>query len=168
LLGDEFPAMRQVYFSFPLVTVREEFRENRVIDELSRTDDVENEDAGELDGEDSDYTEETLSTWHQEQKPEEDQTFLQMDLELGTKTNIRGKTARETESGDQDFVSIQASSRKSAQQDYTSKSILEEESKGAGLKRENSAFGKANLHALPIFKDAVQPSSNDWAAYEEL
>ncbi len=44
---------------------------------------------------------ESFSTWHRENKNNENENFLRFELESGTKTNMMGDTARESEDGDQ-------------------------------------------------------------------
>src|SRR5699024_2404347 len=98
---------------------------NTLFDELTRTDDVANKDKEEMRQDHQEYFDETFSTWHQENKNKtRQQTFLQMDLDVGTKTNLKVGNARETESGDQAFATAQGTSEKSNRKDYSELALL--------------------------------------------
>lgn len=160
--------MKHVYFTFPLASVDSAWRERSLFDELTRTDDLANEDLEELDSDKSDYTDEQFSTWHRENKNDErKQSFLQMDLDVGTKTNLQGGTARETESGDQAFGAAQGSARQSKQQDYSELETLDDRDDG-GSQADDVKYGVANVDALALWKDAHAPSANDVAAYDDV
>src|SRR5699024_5397205 len=99
----------------------------------------------EVDQEKNEYFDETFSTWHRENKNEEqNQTFLQFDLERGTKTDILGGGARETEDGDQAMGSIQGSSGESNQKDYSKLETLEKKETKKGKSSTESPNGEEN------------------------
>lgn len=160
--------MKHIYFTFPIASVDEKWRERSLFDELTRTDDVANKDVEELDPDKNDYIDEEFSTWHRENQNEDrQQSFLQMDLDVGTKTNIKGQTARETESGDQVFGTAQGSARMAKQQDYSKLEALENRDEEAGQKSD-AKYGEANIDAVAIFKEAKQPSAEDVASYDDV
>src|SRR5699024_1812945 len=121
------------YFIFPIASIND-YTRNSLFDELTRTDPLTNDDLEEGDKEKNEYIDETFSTWHRENKNEDrKQTFLQIDLEQGTKTDLLGGGTRETEEGDQAMASIQGASGESEQKDYSKLDTLEkEEAKQAG------------------------------------
>src|SRR5699024_2643043 len=85
------------YFVFSIAYIND-YTRNTLFDELTRTDPLTNDDVEEVDKEKNEYIDETFSTWHRENKNEDrKQTFLQFDLEQGTKTDLLGGGTRETE-----------------------------------------------------------------------
>ncbi|MBU5468495.1 VWA domain-containing protein [Virgibacillus sp. MSJ-26] len=156
------------YFIFPIAHINI-YTRNNLFDELTRTDPLANDDLEEVDKEKSDYIDETFSTWHRENKNEDrKQTFLQFDLEQGTKTDLLGGGTRETEEGDQAMASIQGASGESEQKDYSKLDTLEKkESKQAGHQSE-SPFGEENKHAVAIVKHAEVPTEQDKHDYDEV
>jgi len=163
-----FSELTNQYFSYPITRETVGSNERTVFDELMRTDDVENEDYAEM-NEESDASDERLETWHDEQAPtEQNQSFLQMDLELGTKTNLKGETARQTESSDQVFATAQGTSKKSAQEDYSERKTLEDYEAEEQAEQQSALYGKENIHAVPIVKEATMPSTDEEQRYETL
>src|SRR5690625_437687 len=163
-----FSDLTNKYFSYPITREIVESNSRTVFDELTRTDDVENDDYAEM-NEESDASDERLETWHDKQAPtEQKQTFLQMDLELGTKTNIKGETARQTESGDQVFATAQGTSQRSAQEDYSDRKTLEDYEQEEQTEQKSALYGKENIHAVPIVKQATVPSTEEEQMYEAV
>ena len=159
--------MINTHFTFPILQWDEYFREQTLFDELTRTDDVANDDVAKMDPEKSDYDDETFSTWHHESEdPGRQQTFLQMDLDVGTKTNLSGGSARETESGDQAFASVAGMSRQSKQSDYSKRSALERQREQAAMKGHHTHYGIENVRATKIIKHAKQPTKADKLIYD--
>jgi len=167
-LASSVSDMKHVYFTFPIYNVNEDWLENSLFYELTRTDDLANFDKEELDPEKNEYIDETLSTWHREnENSDRQQTFLQMDLDVGTKTNLTGGTARETESGDQVFGAAQGHSRQAGQKDYSKLESLDrhEESQHTG---KPAPYGLANIKANRIDQYASNPTIQQTKDYEDI
>lgn len=78
-----------------------------------RVEDLANDDTQLIDDdENKNKMDESFSTWHRENKNNENENFLRFELESGTKTNMMGDTARESEDGDQALGSVQGTSQK--------------------------------------------------------
>lgn len=160
--------MKTTYFTPPIVKLDETVRENTLFDELTRTDDVSSYTFEQLDEDDQDYTDETFSTWHDEHKNEgRKETFLQMDLEVGTKTNLLGGEARETESGDQAFATAQGTARQSKQKDYSKLESLTDYDEDTGNKS-NAPYGEDNINAIKQVKWATTPTTENIEQYETV
>src|SRR5699024_7237309 len=97
--------------------------------------------------------------------------FLQAELDVGTKTNIRGGAARETEDADQAMGSVQGASGESSQNDYSDvESLDKQENKQSGSESEqsdNKTYGEENKHAVAIDKEATAPTDDDKALYQK-
>lgn len=168
-LDDEFLQLNRLYFAFPIRDMEQVLPGRRTKEQLKRTDDLENKDLSEEEAE-SDFFDERLESWHQEAAPNDQrQSFLQMDLELGTKTKRRGKTARQTESGDQVFATAQAAARKTKQTDYTKFSSAEEKTDETLTSSSKEApYGRENLNALALWQKAEEATSDNIRAYAEV
>ncbi|MEN1968792.1 VWA domain-containing protein [Lentibacillus sp. N15] len=169
LVEHEYTDMVNDYFTFPIAHI-ESLSKNTLFDELTRTDELANQDLEDVDEENNDYFDEPFSTWHREnQNSDRKQNFLQFELEVGTKTNIRGGNARETEDGDQATASVQGTAGKSEQNDYSEiESLEKQENKQPGEKASDSSYGEANKHAVAIEKNAIAPSEADRALYRQF
>lgn len=165
-VAHQYKDMINTYFVFPIFNWEQIYRSDTLFDELTRTDDVVNEDENQVNDEENEYDDETLSTWHHESKDQQ-QTFLQMDLEVGTKTNLKGGGARETDSGDQAFASVQGSSGKSKQQDYSKLEALSEQTEKKAGNQTDAPYGEDNKDAIAIYKEADEPTSDDLYTYDE-
>lgn len=169
LLPKEFQQLHKLYFAFPIQDFHELSPVKTIADQLKRTDDVENQDLSDEEAE-SDYFDECLESWHQESTPsEKQQSFLQMDLELGTKTGRKGKTARQTESADQVFATAQGAARRSKQKDYDKLLAAEEETREsfAGSNKD-FPYGRENTQAVALWQKAKAPSQEEGLAYQEI
>src|SRR5699024_2005999 len=156
------------YFSFPIAYIGK-FEKNTLFDELTRTDELVNEDMEDVDEENNEYIDEQFSTWHREnENSDRKQTFLQFELDVGTKTNIMGGGARETEEGDQAMGTIQGASGQSDKNDYSELESLEkkEEANQDGGSGEN-VYGEDNKDAVAIEKEAQSPSYDDREQYQQ-
>ena len=166
LLSDQYKDMINDYFAFPIFRWNESYERNTLFDELTRTDDVANHEHERVDSDNHEYIDETFSTWHRENKnTERKQTFLQMDLEVGTKTNLKGGGARETESGDQAFATAQGTSGKSKQRDYSQHETLEkyeEQQAGQG----EAPYGDENINATIMIKEPDVPTDEEQMLYD--
>lgn len=167
-LSNKYSDSINEYFVFPIAHINQ-YTRHTLFDELTRTDPLANEDIQKVDKDKSEYIDETFSTWHRENKNEDrKQTFLQFDLEQGTKTDLLGGGTRETEEGDQAMASIQGASGESEQKDYSQLDTLEKkESKQAGH-QSDSPYGDENKHAVAITKNATPPSPIEERNYDEL
>src|SRR5690625_1035207 len=155
-LADAYEDMSNMYFAFPIFQWEETYKRNTLFDELTRTDDVANEDHEEVDQDNNEYTDETFSTWHHENENEDrKQNFLQMDLDVGTKTNLEGGGARDTESSDQAFATAQGMSGKSDQKDYSKRETLDKQRDKKAGTQSDAPYGEDNIHAIAITKDAT-------------
>lgn len=167
-LDDSYRDAMKEYFIFPIAHI-ELMTKNNLFDELTRTDALKNDEMQELDPEKNDYEDETFSTWHRENKNEDqNQSFLQFDLEQGTKTDMLGGGARETEDGDQAMASVQGASGKSEQNDYSKLESLDKQESNEGTPSSESPYGEANKHASIHIKDPKTPSEQDKEDYAEM
>ncbi|MFC4559778.1 vWA domain-containing protein [Virgibacillus kekensis] len=166
-LDEQYTDMINTYFAFPISSV-EKFEMNTLFDELTRTDELENEDQEEVDQDDSEYIDEKFSTWHREnQNSDRKQTFLQFELEVGTKTNIMGGGTRETEDADQAMGTIQGASGQSKKNDYSDVESLEKQAEKQTGQSAETPYGEENRNAVAIDKPAELPSTDDELAYRE-
>lgn len=166
-LNNHYQDVNNIYFTFPIFKWEEAYERNTLFDELTRTDDLANQDTEDITQDDNEYLDETFSTWHREnENADRKQTFLQMDLEVGTKTNLKGGDARETESGDQAFATAQGTSGKSKQQDYSKLETLEQQAAKKDGKKTDAPYGEENINAVKIFKHAKMPTQDDILKYE--
>lgn len=158
--------MTTVYFTSPIVRFDGSVRENTLFDELTRTDDLATDSVEEVDKEDQEYFDESFSTWQDEHKNEgRKETFLQMNINIGTKTNLLGGEARETESGDQAFASAQGTARQSEQKDYSTYESLTNYDDEAGNKSD-VLYGEANVKAMKQVKWATEPTPKEIEQYD--
>ncbi|WP_235794160.1 vWA domain-containing protein [Virgibacillus salidurans] len=166
-LEEMYKDMINVYFTFPIAHV-ENYEKNTLFDELTRTDELENDDQEDADDENNEYFDEQFSTWHTEnQNSDRKQNFLQFDLEVGTKTGIMGGGARETEDGDQAMGTIQGTSGQSENNDYSETETLEKQGSVEGKQTNKPVYGEENKNAVAIVKKAESPSEEDQLAYQE-
>lgn len=155
------------YFTFPISHI-EQYTKNTLFDELTRTDELANEDKEEVDEENNETFEQPFSTWHREnQNSDRKQNFLQFELEVGTKTNLMGGGARETEDADQAMGTIQGASGKSKNNDYSEVEALDKQEKNKGKSASESIYGEENKDAVAIEKEAESPSIEDKELYQK-
>ncbi|MFZ3579770.1 vWA domain-containing protein [Virgibacillus sp. DJP39] len=169
LLESYYKDMINSYFTFPISHV-EKYELNTLFDELTRTDELANDDKEEVDEENNEYIDEQFSSWHREnQNSDRKQNFLQFELEVGTKTNIMGGGTRETEDADQAMGTIQGSSGKSEENDYSEVDSLEKQAQGTtngGKQPSVPIHGEENKDAVTIVKKAESPSNEDKREYQ--
>lgn len=164
---DEYKTdMINTYFSFPIYPL-EACKEATLFDELTRTDPLANDDYENVDEKNNAYIDERFSTWHRENENDaRKQTFLQFDLDVGTKTTIRGGTTRETAEGDQSIGTMQGTSTKTEMNDYAPLEALEKkENQSASTDKEIHERHTANHNAVAIYKDAHAPTVDDIQTY---
>ncbi|WP_156288620.1 vWA domain-containing protein [Oceanobacillus salinisoli] len=154
------------YFIFPIGHL-EEMKKDTLFDELTRTDELKNDDKEEVDDDKNEYIDERFSSWHREnQNSDRKQTFLQFELDVGTKTNMMGGGARETEDADQAMGTIQGASGQSKNKDFSELESLEKQESTQGKNGEYE-FGEENKDAVNLVKEAELPTSDDVMAYKE-
>ncbi|WP_088105361.1 vWA domain-containing protein [Halalkalibacter urbisdiaboli] len=154
------------YFVYPFYEQPSSNNES-IFDELKRKDGLKNDDEKNVDSE-QEGSDESFSTWHREIDPDEqNQTFLQFELESGTETDMLGDGAREGEEGDQAMASVQGASGKSKEKDYSSLEALQDEQ---SKKRANgsSKYGEENRDAIKIEKSLRRPSLEEIPMYQEI
>lgn len=136
-----------------------------LFDEMKRKSTLKNADVLIQDkNEEKDVHEDKLPTWHREtSKPTK--SFLQFDLEQGTKTNIKGDAAREGEDGDQALGTVQGTSKKAVGNDYSKMEALENK-RDDKEKNGQFSFGKENKFAYPIFQKPFAPTVTDIEGYK--
>ncbi|WP_285769044.1 VWA domain-containing protein [Peribacillus sp. SI8-4] len=166
-LNDEYEDTMNEYFIYPIAHV-DKYKANTLFDELTRNDELLNDDAEDVDEEKSEFIDEKFSTWHRENKNgESNSTFLQFELEQGTKTSLMGGGAREAEDADQALASIQGSSGESQQKEYNQQETLEKKQTNTGKSGEHP-FGEDNKDVVPIIKEAKVPTLAEEKRYREF
>ncbi|MCY8234019.1 vWA domain-containing protein [Priestia endophytica] len=156
--------MLNTYFLLPDFNY-EELQQGLTFDDLKRKSKLKNDDVikGEKSGEE-DIHEDKLPTWHQETS-KATESFLQFDLEQGSKTDLGGDDAvREGEDGDQALGVVQGQSKKAKRNDYSKLEALEtrkEEPQEGG----DESFGKDNRYAKALVKEKTRPTSEERSQY---
>ncbi|MED3726219.1 VWA domain-containing protein [Priestia filamentosa] len=156
--------MLNTYFLLPDFNY-EELKQGLTFDDLKRKSKLKNDDVikGEKSGEE-DVHEDKLPTWHQETS-KATESFLQFDLEQGSKTDLGGDDAvREGEDGDQALGVVQGQSKKAKRNDYSKLEALEtrkEEPQEGG----DESFGKDNRYAKALVKEKTRPTSEERSQY---
>jgi len=165
-LEPDYGDMINEYFIFPISHI-EKVREDKLFDELTRTDPLANDDKEDVRDQDE-FIDQRFSTWHRENKNEDrKQLFLQFELEQGTKTSIMGGGARETEEGDQAMASIQGTSGESKQKDYSKQNTLSKKEESQSKQGSESEYGEENKDAVILTKKAETPSAEAIHLYRE-
>ncbi len=155
------------YFIFPIGHI-EHYTKNTLFDELTHTDDLVNNDKEDVNKEESEYFDETFSTWHRENKNEDrKQNFLQFELEQGTKTSMLGGGARETEDADQAMASIQGASAESKENDYSKLEALNQRAARDAKQGSESVYGEENTEAVQLVKEARMPAPAEEVLYQK-
>lgn len=157
--------MLNMYFHLPLLNYSEA-ESGLTFDDLKRKSKLKNDDILEQKKEkDEDIHEDKLPTWHRETS-EATKSFLQFDLEQGSKTDLLGEGVREGDDGDQALGMVQGSSKKTARNDYSKLEAMEN-AENKQERGDSEAFGKENKFAYPVFVSPEKPSASDQAAYLE-
>lgn len=168
VLNERYTDMEKTYMTFPIKEIGE-IKEQTVAEDLKRTDPLTDPNAEESDRADQEAFEESLPTWHQEDEhAEQQQNYLQAELESGTKTNItEGGAPRETEEGDEAMGTMQGSSLESSQNDYSATEALDKQASHKKASTERTAFGKANQYAVEIWQEARSATAEEEKLYEQ-
>ncbi|HWO97128.1 MAG TPA: VWA domain-containing protein [Bacillus sp. (in: firmicutes)] len=157
--------MLNMYFHLPELDY-DAWEEGLTFDDLKRQAKLENDDSlGKIQKGDEDIHENDMPTHHRETS-RATKSFLQFDIEHGSKTDLMGEGGREGEDGDQALGMVQGAARKSKQNDYSHMEAMEsrrDEEQGGG----ESEFGKDNKYAYPVFQTPDVPSADDVRRYEE-
>src|SRR5699024_8187794 len=95
------------------------------------------------------------------------QTLLQVERDGGTKTNIMGGGARETEEGDQAMGTIQGASGQSDKNDYSELESLEKKEANQDGESGENVYGEDNKDAVVIEKESQSPPSDDRKQYQQ-
>ncbi len=141
---------------------RETPAEEKAADPGRRQDPLANDDEQEED--EHERFEEQFSTWHRESE-ETRGTFMQFDLDQGTKTPMIGNTAREGEEGDAALASVQGKSKKSSREQY---SRLLAERRDAESKADDTRYGKENIGARAIYEKPRPASDAEREQYRQM
>ncbi|GAA0462979.1 VWA domain-containing protein [Alkalibacillus silvisoli] len=165
VLEEDYDDMINRYFVYP-IQHQSVLNEDKVIDELKRVDPLNNDDQEDLHDEDEAINE-TFSTWHREnENNDRNQSFMQFELEQGTKTSLIGDGARQTEEGDQAMASVQGMSAQTDQSEYEHlESLGEQENNHAN---ESQQYGKENLNTTKLDRYPTKPTLDDETAYKDL
>ncbi|MEK4029784.1 hypothetical protein MKZ02_14850 [Pseudobacillus sp. FSL P4-0506] len=155
--------MLNQYFHLPDFSSAQEVKGD-TYEELKRKDPLVNDDK--LEEEKSgkeEVIDEEFRTWHRETSKLGD-SFLQFDLDQGSKTDLSGEGVREGEDGDQALAMVQGSARKTSRKDFSHLSAdqMQKEAKSSG----QAVFGKENRFAVPVFKKANPPHLEEIRKYK--
>ncbi|WP_243290740.1 VWA domain-containing protein [Bacillus sp. FJAT-47783] len=153
------------YFILPEMDFHED-QNGLTFDDLKRTNQLDNDDElTDVKEGDEDIHEDKMPTWHREtSKPTK--SFLQFDLEHGTKTDLMGEgTAREGDAHDQALAMVQGRSQQSALNDYANMEAerMSEQEEKSGT---NHSYGKENKFAKRKDKELKPVSSEDKVRYD--
>ncbi|WP_110927302.1 vWA domain-containing protein [Bacillus massiliglaciei] len=166
-LEESYDDMINEYFILPVNHI-DLYKRDTLFDEMTRNDDPAAEREEKLDQEKNEYMDEQFSTWHRETKNgENNQTFLQFELEQGTRTNLMGGGAREAEDADQALASVQGASGESRQKDYEGKDALQKSEDQTG-RQSGGNYGEMNRFAVKLSKMAESPSASDEQVYRSM
>ncbi|MDR7073427.1 nitric oxide reductase activation protein NorD [Fictibacillus barbaricus] len=111
---------------------------------------------------------EDYSSWHDETSDPQD-SFLQMDLDQGTNTDLLGEAAREAESGDAVFGSVQTSAQSTDNNDFNTQNEHEAETdsnQSGSDSKANYPYGEVNKNVTEHFVPAKPASMEEMAEYE--
>ena len=135
-----------------------------LVDHLRRADELSQDDRELLDDE-KEIINEKFSTWHREnENKDRSQSFLRYELEHGTKTNLLGDGARDSEAGDQAMASVQGTSAQSEQKDYSKLETLNEK-KNNNESTKTNRYGEENINAVKRLKHPDKPTLEQHKTY---
>ncbi|WP_078380361.1 vWA domain-containing protein [Sutcliffiella halmapala] len=159
--------MLNMYFLLPDFAEKEELQDGLTFDEMKRKSELKNNDKKEVEEkDDTDIHEEKLPTWHRETESAT-KSFLQFDLEQGTKMDLMGQGGREGEDGDQAMGFVQGSSKQTNKNDYSKLEALEMLDHAVKEGGSTTEFGKENKYAYPIFLSPISITPEQKREYEE-
>ncbi|WP_445614241.1 cobaltochelatase CobT-related protein [Geobacillus sp. YF-1] len=141
------------YTSLPFVSDAGQDEQTLTIDDIKRTDPLENDDAlAEANGE---VKRQTLPTWHRETS-RTGGSFLRFELERGSRTGMMGDGARPGDDGDQALAIVQGTSQPTNRNDYgleAHASFNDHPRTGSG-----APYGEANRRAELVLVPFSPPS----------
>ncbi|ANX14026.1 hypothetical protein ABE41_018595 [Fictibacillus arsenicus] len=111
---------------------------------------------------------EEYSSWHDETSDPQD-SFLQMDLDQGTNTDLLGEAAREADSGDAVFGSVQTSAQTTDNNDFNSQNEHEAETDNNQTGSDSSnhyRYGEVNKNVTEHTLPAKPATSEEIAQYQ--
>lgn len=171
----DLPDMKTAYRSFSDQPKQTETNENEQdFDDLTRNSEtktkktITKDDDSKKDEDDPDK--ESHSSWHDETSDPQD-SFLQMDLDQGTNTDLLGEAAREAESGDAVFGSVQTSAHSTDNNDFNTQNEHEAETDNNQSGSDSSnhfPYGEVNKNVTEHFIPAKPSSSDEIAQYDEF
>ncbi|TYR80762.1 VWA domain-containing protein [Priestia megaterium] len=144
----------------------DQLEDGLTFDDLKRKSKLSNDDIldHEKDG-DEDIHEEKMEMWHRETS-KATQSFLQFDMEQGSKTDMLGEGVREGDDGDQALGMVQGASQQTSRSDYSQIEAMEQthpEKDGAA----DYEYGKENKYAYSVLIDPKIPTDDDIRNYEK-
>lgn len=156
--------MMNEYFHLP--TSEQTLMDQMTFSDLLRKDPLQNNDVTEEKATGNEETQkEEMKMWHRETK-NPGKSFLQFELDQGTKTDIKDGSEREGEEGDQALAIVQGQSNQSVKRDYSKLEVSGHENfKTVGRK---GKYGSANKNARPIFLTAGKPDNVARVEYKNL
>ena len=167
LLEDKYEDQLNQYFIYPVAGPADACLHS-LFDELTRNPELGNDDREDIDEQGQEIIDETFSTWHRENKNSgQNQTFLQFELEHGTRTKMAGSGARESDEADQAMAMVQGSQGISKRKDYSKLESLEKKDDSKGSQSQ-APYGERNKDAAKIVKKAGRPSEGDKNLYQEF
>ncbi|WP_404403306.1 vWA domain-containing protein [Jeotgalibacillus malaysiensis] len=155
--------MLNEYFHLPEKTIQH-WADGLTFDDLKRKDELINNDTEkEEPSGDEEVEDEEFKAWHRESE-EKGESFLQFDLEAGTKTSINTEAAREGDDQEQALASVQGNSKQSRRQDFDQNDV---DRKSEDAETGGSKYGKENEHAFPIFELPERVKNHEKTLYEQ-
>jgi nitric oxide reductase activation protein len=169
----ELPDMKTAYRSFsdkPKPTDTSE--ESQDFNDLTRNNETKTKKSitkdEDKDDKEDDTEKESHSSWHDETSDPQD-SFLHMDLDQGTNTDLLGEGAREAESGDAVFGSVQTSAQTTSNNDFDPQNEHEAEtdSNQSGSDAKNHyPYGEVNKNVTEHHIPAKPANAEETAIYE--
>jgi nitric oxide reductase activation protein len=131
--------------------------------DLLRKDPLQNDDSIDKKGTgEEEIFKEEMRTWHRETS-DLSKSFLQFDLEQGTRTDLLGEGVRQSETGDQALGTVQGSAQKTNRNDFSKLEALEQKRNIIG--RGGLDYGVENRFAIPIFLKPISPKLEEIQSY---
>lgn len=168
----DLPDMKTAYRSFSdKPTSTDSTDESQKFDDLTRSDETKTKKTitkDEENEEENDQEKESHSSWHDETSDPQD-SFLQMDLNQGTNTDLLGEGAREAESGDAVFGSVQTSAQSTDNNDFNTQNEHESETDNNQTGSDSSShfpYGEVNKNVTEHFVPAKPATPEEVTQYE--
>ncbi|MFC7371460.1 vWA domain-containing protein [Fictibacillus iocasae] len=161
--------MSTAYFSF---ADRAEGEDGETFNDLTRENEKKSGASNRIDDDQNEQDEgkkEAYSSWHDETSDPQD-SFLQMDLDQGTSTDLLGEGARKAESGDQVFGSVQASAQSAQGNDFSETADAQAETDGTipGSGDAPNPYGHVNRHVTEHHKQAEPSDTDELLQYDAI